>query len=650
MAEALSMEADLRLAKSHQEKEKIGNSTELIQKVYDVRPLTPEAVAQALRNERISADQAHSMVEQLCQELLSFDASLTASKRSTATEPSTKNGSASGDAIVSPTVQSQSPRSSSDGAHALSAASLLASRLECLIGAAEILDRSASEVVQNRWSGPVAPSLKSHRTQIFRAAEMTKAREAARQLGFQQTQQRVSASVDSSNNNHTISYTGRYDANIFPSWMPTRILNLFDNSTCGNLSSKDVNTIKQKVLTESRFVCTSSESTPSAAIFRGNIRSLPDRSVGNSLTEQSAGDSTSSDLYRDLTSGIEKEGLNQRVQLFLMNDPAEQIDTEHPTPVVLVLPAILTPEPRSSGLFKRVFEQISVIVTLWTLFGYAVSSYALNPKFFSFIVDRHDVHILSGCTPVFWGVLGIHFLHEVVHYLIARARGIQLGWPLPLPSVALGTFGCITKLKSFPANRKDMFDFSMGGPVAAAVSSLVFMIIGIQKTVHAPSQALGDFPFLPVSTFKSSFLVGTLLTFLAPKVMSLPLSQPIPIHPLFVIGFSGMISSALNLLPLFRLDGGRACDAAMGSRYSEFASATTMMFLVSNIISKGTAPLFSTWFMFIILLQRNHEVPSRDELTKICRLRFGSWVCALTLSILALLPFPGYRRPSLYNF
>jgi membrane-associated protease RseP (regulator of RpoE activity) len=171
------------------------------------------------------------------------------------------------------------------------------------------------------------------------------------------------------------------------------------------------------------------------------------------------------------------------------------------------------------------------------------------------------------------------------------------------------------------------------------------MVLGVYRTLHASSQAIANFPTLPVAWFKSSFLTGALLSLLAPKMMTLPLSQPIPIHPLFVVGFSGLLSSALNLLPVTRLDGGRACFAAMGPKYGEMASLATFLCVLIALISKESAStLLWSWIMFVLLFQRQSEIPSRDNYTEINDFRLNSWVCAVVFSILTLVPFPGYKR------
>jgi membrane-associated protease RseP (regulator of RpoE activity) len=279
-------------------------------------------------------------------------------------------------------------------------------------------------------------------------------------------------------------------------------------------------------------------------------------------------------------------------------------------------------------------------LSLFSSFGFSVACYALNPSFFESVVNNKDLTVLVTCIPVFAGVVAVQAVHELAHYLVAKARGIKIGLPVPVPSTLLGSFGSITPLRSFPPNQAAMIDFALSGPVAAMSLSLVLLVIGIFQTVYASEVALSRFPVVPVSMLRSSFLSGTLLTFFAPKTMMLPLSQPIPIHPLFMVGFSGLISSALNLLPMFRLDGGRACSAALGNRIGGFTSAGTLLFLLSLSLS-GSSGLAFAWGLFVVFFQRRPEIPVRDEVTQIDDFRLGAWIASLTTAILALVPFPG---------
>lgn len=272
--------------------------------------------------------------------------------------------------------------------------------------------------------------------------------------------------------------------------------------------------------------------------------------------------------------------------------------------------------------------------------AYSISCYALNPNFFSSVVDRQDLSVLTACLPVLFGVLGLQALHEAAHFFVARRSGIKVGLPIPLPSFQMGTFGAITPLRSFPANRTVLLDFALSGPLAGLLASMGLMVGGVFATVYASSEALLGFPFVPVALLKGSYFVGSLLSLLAPKTMILPSSQPIPIHPLFMIGFAGVITNALNVLPIGRLDGGRAYTAVFGSRSASVATLLTLILMVLLSLS-GMSNLSIFWGMMVVLFQRRPEIPVRNEVTEVDDSRLFLFLSTLLLAILALAPFPG---------
>jgi len=271
--------------------------------------------------------------------------------------------------------------------------------------------------------------------------------------------------------------------------------------------------------------------------------------------------------------------------------------------------------------------------------AYSISCFALNPNFFSSIVEQNDISVLIACFPVFVGVLAIQAIHEVAQYFMAKRAGIKIGIPVLLPSFQIGTFGSIVPLRSFPASRAALLDFALSGPLAGLLASIALMVGGVLATVYASSDALTHFPVVPVALLKASYFVGSLLSILAPKTMILPSSQPVPIHPLFVIGFAGFISNALNMLPIGRLDGGRAYTAVFGARNATLASLLTLTLMVLLSLT-GMSSIAIFWGALVVLFQRQPDIPVRNEVTEVDDVRVGVYVATLALTIMALAPFP----------
>jgi len=196
---------------------------------------------------------------------------------------------------------------------------------------------------------------------------------------------------------------------------------------------------------------------------------------------------------------------------------------------------------------------------------------------------------------------------------------------------------------------------ALSGTMASVALSLLMMVWGAARMVRTASShtITTALPWVPAALLKTSWLSGAILTWLAPKVMLLPNSQPVPVSPMFLAGLSGLYSGALNLLPVFRLDGGRACQAVFGSasRLLGLVSAGTVLAILSVATSTGAnAPygggggggVLLGWLTLVVLFQRRPEVPCRDEVTDVDdSRRLAAWIVSLVMTVLTLAPFPG---------
>jgi hypothetical protein len=127
-------------------------------------------------------------------------------------------------------------------------------------------------------------------------------------------------------------------------WIPSSLLPFLFISK-SNLDVEDIKKLRDEVLTGTSFFCTSSESIPSAAIFRGNIR--PPLGVFNTTVDHNQ----TAVIFQDIQNRLSSAGLSDRIQLFLWNDPEWRPgrDAREPTPkpVILALPVTVVPEQRS---------------------------------------------------------------------------------------------------------------------------------------------------------------------------------------------------------------------------------------------------------------------------------------------------------------
>jgi hypothetical protein len=416
--------------------------------------------------------------------------------------------------------------------------------------------------------------------------------------------------------------------------------------------------IKSDVLKGSNFICTSWDDIEVAAIYRG---SMPDRvsASGNYDNDKKCVPAIEA-TFEDLLERVKNHpNLSKKIQLFLVedfewrgldmgnsmrygfSDVGRRLTIENgPPPVIIALAKEVVPEQESErSLPTKFLASFSALATIFTTLAYAVSSFALNASFFNAVVKENDMSLFPLCLPVFFGVLAVSLVHEVGHIIAAKKHGVRLGLPVPLPSLQVGSFASITPLRSFPSSRTGMFDVAISGPGIGMIVSLAMIVVGLRLTMLA--QTFTSFPVIPSTMFQSSFLVGSITSILFPKVMLAGLSQPIPIHPLFLVGISGLYMSAVNLLPIGRLDGGRAAMSAFGRRSASLISLISLLVLAFYSFN-GLSGIIIFWGALIVLTQqRVADIPARNEVTGISGSRVAIYNTLFILSILTLMPFPG---------
>jgi hypothetical protein len=347
LAEAMAMETSLRESRSTSKMTRMSESNDMIDKLFLNRPLTAEAVARKLREERWSVDQVIQVLERLHERqtrTLNFD-------RATV-------------ALTNPDFQIGDTRNAMANATEME---IFDTYMTCLIQAASILDGEISSQDgmnrgNKRWPGRVALSLKARLNELRRSEELSFRRRLAAGINdamstntTMQDYMRRTLGLPTDAEN-----VSKKDVNLtrvmervamVPLWVPSSLLSSMIASPA-LIDAKDVRTIKNNVLSKSNFFCTSSDSSPGAAIFRGNVRppkADPPLAKG--------GQNETAVLFADIQQRLEIEGLSDRIQLFFLQDP-EWLpgQTSLPKPVILALPKAVVPEIASPRLSVRVLK------------------------------------------------------------------------------------------------------------------------------------------------------------------------------------------------------------------------------------------------------------------------------------------------------
>ena len=445
-----------------------------------------------------------------------------------------------------------------------------------------------------------------------------------------------------------------------PDWLP-RSLAAFAATSPDEVTISDCKMIKE-MLIESGFECSSWDSTDVAAVF--HRKKLPRRALTSSGDDEKGSGAINpiTSIFADIQTNLSNHTeLQNKVQIFLVDDNEwrpQSYDTtagsyggargggwdsseeKGPPPVIIALAKSVVPEQESErGMQEKSTAAISMLLTVISCLAYGLSFYAY-PTFFNAVEKGGDIRAVGPYLPsIVAGVLIVSVLHELGHSIAAKKHGVRLGKPIPLPSLQLGTFGSITPFRSFPSTKAAMFDTSLGGPGTAMLISIILMISGLTLTIS--SQALANLPIIPAGMLKSSFLVGSIVSVVAPKLMLVPLSQSIPIHPFFLVGLSGIVMSALNMLPIGRLDGGRAFMAVFDRRLAAVVSFTSLCALVFYSFSSNSGVAIFFGLLVVLTQQRFADIPCVDEVTEVGQLRLNSYIVVAALALLTLIPFPG---------
>ncbi|BAY17831.1 peptidase M50 [Anabaenopsis circularis NIES-21] len=342
------------------------------------------------------------------------------------------------------------------------------------------------------------------------------------------------------------------------------------------------------------FFATETIAYQEGAIFNGNLRGEP-QEVHNRLSDKL------------------RERLGEQYRLFLV----ENTDGK---PVVIVLPSRNDPRPTTTG--QKAFAGILLIATLAT----CLETAGLLLNFDLFATPARFTQAL----PIGLGIFVILIAHEIGHWVIARRYQVRLSWPFFLPAVQIGSFGSITRFESLLPNRTALFDITLAGPAAGGIVSLIMLIAGLLLS-HP-----GSLFQLPNQFFQGSILVGSLARVVLGSALQSPL---VNVHPLVIIGWLGLVITALNLMPAGSLDGGRIVQAIYGRKTARRATFATLILLA--LVSLGNT-LAMYWAIVIVFLQRDLERPSLNEISEPDDARAALGLLALFLMIATLLPLtPG---------
>ena len=222
--------------------------------------------------------------------------------------------------------------------------------------------------------------------------------------------------------------------------------------------------------------------------------------------------------------------------------------------------------------------------------------------------------------------------HELGHYFAARYHKLAVTLPYfipaPPPLSPFGTFGAFIQLREPMRNRKMLLDVGAAGPLAGLVFAIPIVFIGLATSQVGPINPDG-------------LMEGNSLLYAFSKIVVFGRFLPgggedVTLNQIAQAGWTGLLVTALNLMPVGQLDGGHVLytligDAARKLYYPLLIGMALLVFLFSEA--------WLLWLVLLFLFGRVYAAPL-DMITPLDPRRRVIAVVALATFVLTFVPVP----------
>jgi len=307
---------------------------------------------------------------------------------------------------------------------------------------------------------------------------------------------------------------------------------------------------------------------------------------------------------------------------------------------------VLPPEPLPPRFYRRPPKRLwlhLVLFFLTVLSTLAVGSeftqsYLQNREPFSgeqtpltlMLLPFEQPRLLVLGIPFSFTLLVILFAHEMGHYFACKFHGIDASYPYFIPAPTLfGTFGAVIRIRSPITTRRALFDVGLAGPVVGfilAVPALAFGVAAAKIVPGAQAQGIIQFANLPLlRLFAALFHRGV-----DPGSLVL--------HPVGRAAWVGLFVTALNLLPVWQLDGGHILYSLAARNHRRISIGVAIALLVLGRFA------WVGWYLWgvllLVLTLRFRHPPLLDPWEPFGRARRVWVIVAIAVFLLCFIPTP----------
>lgn len=299
--------------------------------------------------------------------------------------------------------------------------------------------------------------------------------------------------------------------------------------------------------------------------------------------------------------------------------------------VILALQGRINPQPRSwwPNLVLFIATVFSVLLVGTDLAVGIIR--ADDPARARAIVENGFLELWRG-LPYAVSILLILGAHELGHYFAARRHKLAVTLPyfIPLPFLSpFGTMGAFIQLRQPMRNRKVLMDVGAAGPLAGLIFAVPILFIGLA------SARVG--PVTPGGVYE-----GDSILYAFAKIVTFGQFLPhngidvyIDSSQLAWAGWTGLLVSALNLIPIGQLDGGHILYSMIGERARWFYYPLLGIMIILVFITN----VWLFWVILLLLFGRVYATPL-DMITPLDKPRRALGIIALVAFLLIFVPMP----------
>ncbi len=302
------------------------------------------------------------------------------------------------------------------------------------------------------------------------------------------------------------------------------------------------------------------------------------------------------------------------------NGPPPEL--EFGIPVLAEIPSQPPPPvPRRSR--RRIILPIALFVIT------CVSTFTAGAGFLSGRFSPSDGLIYMGA------VMSILLAHEMGHFLQAVRYHVPASLPyfLPMPISPFGTMGAVIGMRGSNADRKELFDIGLTGPLAGLVVAIPIVVYGVIAADPYPlNLPIGDH-------YPDPLVIKFFMWLLRPDLEP---GQELALTPLLRAGWVGLFITGLNMIPVSQLDGGHVAYSLFGKKAHLLAKLVVLAALAFIMLTGGQSYGLLVMVGLVLFIGVSHP-PTADDTVPLGWGRRLIGFLSLAIPILCLSDLPTVR-------